>query len=125
MKIILLLVINALLFSACGTSPIDIHTPLTRFDSPESNGKKFGVSAAAGIVSNEKTTITPDYGLYSAADTPVSFDSATTVGANANLGITERLDIGLRGHINVPLLFEIKYQLIGDSRIAAKEGNFS
>ena len=114
------------LFSSCSHT-IKVRTPSTRFISPEAGGKLFasevsgfyaGGTKASVNLKNERTT------------DPLVLDNNTnlidSIGLNANIGLHEKIDfIMTSGGDNTPVLYGVKYQLIGKKRVESKKGDQS
>jgi hypothetical protein len=115
-----------LLFSSCSHT-IKVRTPSTRFISPEAGGKLFasevsgfyaGGTKASVNLKNERTT------------DPLVLDNETniidSIGLNANIGLHEKIDFVMTsGGANTPVLYGVKYQLIGKKRVESKKGDQS
>lgn len=115
-----------ILITSCSHT-IKVRTPSTRFISPEVGGKLFasevsgyyaGGTEASVNLKNEKTT------------DPLILDNKTdlfnSIGINANIGLHEKFDfIMTSAGRNTPILYGIKYQLIGKRRVESKKGDQS
>jgi hypothetical protein len=120
------LALLVLLLSSC-SHRIKVSTPSSRFISPEAGGKLFAseisgyYSAGTQASVNLKNKNTDDPLVLDN-----EFDLLNAVGINANIGLHEKFDFVMSsGGINTPVLYGIKYQLIGKKRVESKKGDQS
>jgi len=112
-------------FSSCAL-PVHSRTVANRFDSPEASGALAKGHVEAGMEGGEDYFITGD-----ATAVPVNLSSPFfersdwDAFVSAGMGITDHLDIDVKVHFNSDSIVQAKYQFLGDSRLDAKEGNFS
>jgi hypothetical protein len=113
------------LVSGCAL-PVHTRTVANRFDSPEASGRLGKGHAEGGFdggqdffISSDATQTPPD--LSHPAFGRSDFDAVTSAG----VGLLDRLDVDLKLHLNSDLIFQAKYQLLGDTELNAKAGNFS
>lgn len=101
---------------------IELKTPSSRFMSPETSGKSLdyglqlmqqsGVEAKVNIVANELDKVDLS-------------NTASPLAYSGYVGILEKLDLIYYNYIDSASLLGVKYQILGDSRANAKEGNQS
>ena len=114
-----------LLFSSCAL-PIHSRTVANRFDSPEASGGLTKGHAEGGVEGGEDYYITAD-----ATQVPVNLSnpyfqrSDWDAFLSGGLGVMDRMDVDVKIHFNSDSVIQAKYQFLGDTRIHAKEGNFS
>lgn len=114
-----------LFFSSCAL-PIHSRTVANRFDSPEASGGLAKGHVEGGVEGGQDYYITAD-----ATQVPVDLSSPFFQRSDwdaflsGGLGLTARLDVDLKIHFNSDSIIQAKYQFLGDTRVHAKEGNFS
>lgn len=117
----LYLLLIILSFASC--SQVRIHSPSSRYISPETAGKTLNGEieiqqqvGTQGTISLEANEI----------DNPMKLSNTVShIGTGINLGILEKIDFIGYGRTEGPPLYGVKVQLVGDSKINAKKGNFS
>ena len=102
-----------LISSGCA---LNVNLNANRFESPETRGERF--ASSVGVATTGSNQLVP-------APSPTWNRSNASLLAGANLGLFERLDIGLKVPWNGPFLLLAKYQLLGAPELQAQSGNFS
>lgn len=120
MKIIL--ITSLFLFVSCSTS---LYLPQGRMISPEAQGKLGAVSLEARIEQFQK-----DKADFSNHNIKHPLKERTPVfrpTGHGEMGFLEKLDLYADANIllNAPSVLGVKFQILGDSRLEAKEKNFS
>lgn len=114
-----------LLLNVAGCS-IATRIPANRFDSPETVGKRWSGDFGGGFEGGNEYVITDDDTATPPNFSNPYFETSTWDGfLNGNLGILSCLDVGVKIRTNSTTLGQVKYQILGEPRSAAKEGNFS
>lgn len=119
-----LVVLFALFAQGC----VSLHEelPLSRFESPETNGLTRRFQLAANVTQTADDTLVVSPSLRPPDFTRPSLDPDSLIGGSASLGLIENLDIGFRTSIGpTPYLAVAKYQLMGPSASEAKDGDVS
>ncbi|MBC7691560.1 MAG: hypothetical protein H7222_07300 [Methylotenera sp.] len=70
-------------------------------------------------------TLTPEKSTTLINATTPRIESVATRGVDFSMGILENLDAGVRETCDLPPLFQVKHQFIGENRQRAEKGNFS
>jgi hypothetical protein len=110
----------ALLLTAASSCAINMKMQGNRFESSEVYGKTaFRIKTAYTGQSN--TELTPDDTLYPPTTSNPDVGPNHTVIIGAGLGIKDRVEIG----VDTNWVGKAKFQLLGDPKIRATEGNFS
>lgn len=101
---------------------IELKTPSSRFMSPETSGKALnyglqliqqsGVEAKINIVANELDKVDLS-------------NSASPLTYSGYVGVLDKLDIIYYNYIDSASLLGVKYQILGESKANAKQGNQS
>jgi len=112
------LVVSLTSFSGCA---LGVRVPTNRFDSPETEGPGRGHMDALGIVGASSLAVTPDE-----TASPPDLGSAVTGPSSSahwglDLGIVNRLDLGLRANTDAAWMAQFKYQLAGPNHAQALE----
>jgi hypothetical protein len=113
-------------FSFASGCAVNAKLPLTRHESPETQGKvdgSFHSEHFAAWQARNEVEFTPDLTLRSPSVTDPSVRTPNhRIMAQSALGIADRFDISL----NLPSLrLGLKYQILGEPRSRAEAGNFS
>lgn len=108
----LFFLITAFLVSSCA---INYKMPDNRFMTPETRGGYGKVALITGYGQGKSIELTPDYSQsWANTQTPLIKDTGFfTIGGN--LGLLERLDVGLKYVFDVGIVGTVKFQPIGKS----------
>lgn len=111
------------LAAGCG---INTHLPASRLETPETYGKALAFGVDLGIQGSNSLGLTSDYTL-SPVDTemPSYSRSHGDVKLGVGVGVAERFDLAVKTAWDSPFQLQGKYQLLGEPRRTAKEGNSS
>lgn len=127
MRLVRLLLVGVapLFFSSC---VILFNHPVNRFDSPEALGERWKAHFDAGLGGSNSVILTPNTDTTPVSSVSPSFerDDALTR-LQFGLGILERLDFDIKGSLSSkePVIVQAKYQLLGEPRAHAADGNFA
>lgn len=117
--------IGCLILSGCGTGPIEIGMSQSRLDSPEAYGKLLAGRGHLGHRSTRQATLTNDYGTTAVTSYSTDLNSVANWGVGLGLGVWDRIDFDLKVDSGTVPMTQLKFQVLGDTRPTAKEGNFS
>ena len=124
----LLVVLSSALFtSVLSSCAVTLNLPTSRFDSPEAKGEpgKFRLDMLA-LEGNESLILTQDYTAQGPNfDNPAIERAGLSYRAAVGFSVLERADIDLKFHWNSPLMLQAKYQILGEPKTRASEGNVS
>ena len=99
---------------------------MSRFESPEANGVEHRVMLSANLTAAHDDTFTTDASRRPPDLTKPAIESDTVIGGSGSFGVLENFDLGLHTTAGPsPFVLVAKFQLMGDSSSAAKEGNTS
>ncbi len=116
-----------IVLSSCSVD-VDYHVPITRFESPETNGKFLSGNASASFGLSQKVQlaeVSEDIIFNFAGpsvDNDSQWDNSAAFGAQLGLGILDRMDLVFRGNHDSPDTFGLKFQIFGSSRLEKKNG---
>lgn len=110
----LFLTVVALLVSSCA---LNYKMPDNRFETSETTGKQWGVRAYTGVGNGKDIELTSNYSqVWADPDNPnLSRENFFTFGGE--LGLHERIDVGLQYVSDLGTLLKGKYQFIGKSGV--------
>jgi hypothetical protein len=120
MKAIILALI-ALTLSGCATT-YKVRT--AQLFSPESEGEKSG-SFLVGYHSAQEVTLTTNSSSILVENSRHPTLEVGSLGGEVAYGLMDKLDFGAAFDFDTPILYFLKYQLIGASRKQSETGNFS
>jgi hypothetical protein len=115
-----------LAFMGPGCASLHADLPISRFESPETNGveHRFGFQNSLGSAHND--TISPDASHRPPDFSQPRIDEDVVLGLAASFGLVENLDVSVRGSLGpTPTMFVAKYQLLGPAARSAVEGDVS
>lgn len=118
-RIAIVLALTFPFFNGCS---ITAHTPMTRFESPETRGESWKVEGHVAYQGRNEISLTDNYTFRSPSLSDPSVEGpGHRLMAQAATGVSEQIDISL----SLPeARLGIKAQLMGDSRAKAAAGNF-
>lgn len=111
--------------AACVSGPVVLRDSMNLLESPEAGGKILSGRLDLGHRSVHQATVTPDYATSSIADGQPDLASFATYGALAEIGLSERLDLGVQWANDTVPRAGFKLQLLGEPRTRAKAGGYS
>jgi hypothetical protein len=113
MKVLLSLLMNFVLVSFLSSCAISYNMPDTRFETPETTGKRWGGELNAGYGYGKDVELTSDFSQrWVDTDNP-TLKREKFLTAGGRLGIDERIDLGLQVITDLGTLFKAKYQFLG------------
>jgi hypothetical protein len=113
----------AMMAPSCG---INTHLPASRLESPETYGRAMAFGIDVGVQGSNSLGLTSDYTISPVdTDTPSYSRSRSDVKLGVGVGVAERFDLAVKTAWDSPFQLQGKYQLLGDSRGKAREGNSS
>lgn len=120
------LLLLVFLLSSCSHT-IKVRTPSSRYISPEAGGKLFASEVSGYYATSTRAQVNLK---DEKTDDPLVLDNKNelfeSIGLNANIGLHEKFDfITSSGGSYTPILYGIKYQLIGKIRKESKKGDTS
>ena len=106
---------------------ISTNMPTNRFDSPEAVGKLGNVRVSPGAYqASHDLILTDDYTLSAPnANHPQIKRSDYLYTISAGIGLTKKLELGLKSPWGSPSRFQLKYQIFGVPKHQASKGDFS
>ncbi len=115
-----LLAFAVIAFSGC---TVVAKLPMTRFETPETEGKFLAAEGQIGYQGRSEVEFTDDFTVIPPSTTNPSVETpGHRIMANGSLGILNRLDVNL----TIPeARLGLKYQFLGAPRTMAEKGNFS
>jgi hypothetical protein len=122
------LFVAVLLAPLLGGCAISYNMPVSRFDSPEAEGRSGAVRLDIGVGSNNTVVLTPDFVTTAITTTsPTIVRDDLDLRAAGSYSVTERLELDLKGALadKQAYFLQGKYQLMGEPRSAAPEDNLS
>ena len=107
------------LLSGCS---ITGHTPMTRFESPETRGETWKLEGQATYQGRNEISLTPDFTLWAPSLASPSIETPDhRLMVSGAMGVAERVDLS----ISVPeTRIGVKYQPFGSTRKEAGTDNF-
>lgn len=108
----LTVLVSALLLSSCA---LNYKMPDNRFETSETTGKLWGVRAFTGVGNGKNIEISPDFSQTWADPSHPDLERENFFTLGGELGLHERIDIGLQYVSDLGTLLKGKYQFIGKS----------
>ncbi len=102
------------LVSSCALS---YKMPDNRFETSETTGKLWGTRLYTGVGNGKDVTVTPDFSQVWADPNDPGFARAGFFLLGGELGMHERIDVGLQHVSDLGTMLKAKYQFIGQSGV--------
>ncbi|MES2855098.1 MAG: hypothetical protein V4692_04505 [Bdellovibrionota bacterium] len=114
-------------FVATGCVSMNTQLPLSRLETPESNGSERPIRLATGATAIYDLEVTNDASARPLTTNSPRLTENMTAMFLGQFGVIDNLDFGVRTTLGevAPVMLTGKFQMIGDSASAAKQGNFS
>lgn len=122
MKVIALLIFSFYFLQGC--SDLTLNLPVSRFESPESNGKLWQTNFGASVAQEREVTVVDDAASRPPVLNKVTVNKNSELALFLSLGLSKMIDAKIRGKLSDEQLL-VKIQLLGQSAIEAVPGNFS